>query len=172
MMRFLLSLLLLLSVNQLALAVEATEKPLSNSETNFPVAIDNKVKIKKVYAFLNDPKYNPGDRYKPLEFEYKYFSHGAVTQEQLKNKYGNYFIVSWANTEAPGNYELRLDFRQEGSNEKIKSLVIPFNNSKGNHKARFAVTGDTYADFGKVNSWRVSVVRDGTIVAQEKSYIW
>jgi hypothetical protein len=170
-MRFLLSLLLLLSLNHLALAQEALEGPLSKTEANFPVQLDPKIKIKKVYTFLNDPKYNPGDRYRPLEFEYKYFSHGAVTEEQKKNRYGNYFIVSWANY-VPGNYELRLDFRQEDSNEKIKSLVIPFNNAKGNHKARFAVTGDTYADFGKVNSWRISVVRDGTIVAQEKSYIW
>jgi len=47
-----------------------------------------------------------------------------------------------------------------------------YKNFDGYEKTVIKVVGDDYLRGGVVNSWRISIVRDGKIVAQEKSFIW
>jgi hypothetical protein len=139
---------------------------------DLPVLLDNKVVIKNVYAFLNDPERTPTGSEKSLAYEFKYFNHGAVTEGQKKARKGYYYVVSWANRAAEENLVLRLDYRQVRSRDKVHVIEIPYSNARGSYKGRFSITGDAYCQGGPVISWRVSVVRDGKIVAQNKSFVW
>jgi hypothetical protein len=47
-----------------------------------------------------------------------------------------------------------------------------YKNFDGYGKTVIKVTGDKYLRGGVVHSWRISIVRDGKIVAQKKSFIW
>ena len=47
-----------------------------------------------------------------------------------------------------------------------------YKNFDGYEKTVIQVVADDYVRGGVVNSWRISIVRDGKIVAQEKSFIW
>jgi hypothetical protein len=67
---------------------------------------------------------------------------------------------------------LRFDYRQAKTRDKVHTMEIPYKDVRGTYKGTFSVTGDAYADRGKILSWRVSVVRDGLIVAQSKSFVW
>ena len=137
-----------------------------------PVQLDAQVEMKKIYDFLNDKALNKSGKNEELEFEYKYYDHHAVTEEQKASRKGHYYVVSWANHGPAADFILRFDYRQARSPEKVSTQEIPFKAVTGTVKGEFSVTGRTYAEAGDSNSWRISVVRDGKIVAQATSYVW
>jgi hypothetical protein len=144
----------------------------SMSEWNLPVELDPKVRIAKVYDFLNDREKTPTGGNRAIEQEFKYFNHGAVTKEQLRQRRGYYFIVSWANEGEAADFQIRFDFRQRHTRDQVRTLEIPARQARGSQKVRFSVTGDAYEEAGPITSWRVSIVKQGRIVAQQTSFIW
>lgn len=139
---------------------------------DLPVELDDKIKIRKVYDFLNDPKKTATGESPSLAYEFKYFNHGAITQAQRRSRQGQYFVVTWTNNGEAEDLILRLDYRQAASRDKVHTLEIPYSQARGTFKGTFSVTGDQYFDFGDVHSWRISVVRNGRIVAEERSFVW
>ncbi|MEM6883652.1 MAG: hypothetical protein AAF571_01375 [Verrucomicrobiota bacterium] len=133
---------------------------------------DDQVVIRKIYEFLNDPKVTKFGKEKSIEYEFKYFNHGAITKAQRYNREGQYYVVTWTNKGEPADYQLRIDYRQSKTRDKINTITIPYPNAKGTFKGTFSVTGDHYYMYGSILSWRISVVRDGVIVAQNKSFVW
>ncbi|MFZ5805978.1 MAG: hypothetical protein ACOY3I_02045 [Verrucomicrobiota bacterium] len=157
---------------------EVAEKKMESAPTpprgewDLPFKIDESFSIAKIYTFINDPKKIKTSKNQALNFERKYFNYGAVTQEQKKNKMGYYYIVSWKNHGPATDLILRFDYRQAKTKDLVHTLEIPYTQVEGFHKATFSISGDAYERFGPVKSWRVSVVRNGAIVAKEQSYIW
>lgn len=139
---------------------------------NLPVQPDAKIKIGKIYEFLNDPTVTKTGASRSLAYEFKYFDHGAVTKGQREARKGRYFVVTWSNSGPAEDLVLRLDFRQMVSRDRVKTIEIPFKQARGTYKGTFSVTGDAYTELGDVHSWRISVVRGGQIVAEERSFIW
>ena len=137
-----------------------------------PVEPDKAVRIGKVYDFLNDRNVTKSGKNNSTEHEFQYFDHGAVTTAQFESRRGHYYIVSFENNGAPSDLTLRMDYRQTLSREKVTTLEIPYKSLQGSAKGRFSIAGDTYKAYGDVNSWRISVVRNGKIVAQARSFIW
>ena len=43
---------------------------------------------------------------------------------------------------------------------------------KHSNVTKFEVTADTYLRDGKVTQWKASIVEDGVVVAEYKSYLW
>ncbi|MFH1067702.1 MAG: hypothetical protein V1746_07355 [bacterium] len=144
----------------------------AKAEWDLPVQLDKRVGVGKIYDFLNDATITKTGGNRPLNFELKYFSHGAVTKEQKKQKAGWYYVVHWGNDGAPADFTLRFDYRQAKTKDEVHSLSVKFPKAAGSHKASFSVVGDAYQNGGKITSWRAAVVRDGVIVAQKKSYVW
>jgi hypothetical protein len=140
--------------------------------TDLPVEKDPAVSIRKIYDFLNDQDKTPVGDSKALAYEFKYFDHGAITESQKLSRKGQYYVVSWANKGPAADYVLRIDYRQALTRDKIYTMEIPFAQAKGSYKGTFSVTGKSYLEYGAVHSWRISVVRDGRIVAQERSFVW
>jgi len=137
-----------------------------------PQAPDDEVRIGKIYEFLNDPEITKTGKDKSLAYEFKYFNHGAITERQKYNRQGQYFVVTWSNGGPPADYQLRLDYRQAKTREEVRTLTIPYPNARGTFKGTFSVTGDQYYLNGSLLSWRISVVRNGQIVAEERSFVW
>jgi hypothetical protein len=149
-----------------------TARPLRPELAELPVQLDPKVKIGKIYDFLNDPTQTKTGGNQSIEYEFKYLNHGAVTEEQRSRRIGHYFVVNWSNGNEAQDLVLRMDYRQSKTRDKIYTIEIPFTAARGSKKGKFAVIGDAYSQLGQVYSWRLSVVRDGTIVAQKKSFVW
>ncbi|MFQ3671212.1 MAG: hypothetical protein SNJ84_07115 [Verrucomicrobiia bacterium] len=139
---------------------------------DLPVELDPAFSIGKVHEFLNDPARTSAGKSPALAFEFKYINHGAVTAEQLRQRRGNYYEIGWSNRGPAADVVVRFDYRQKESQDQVRTLEVPFPGAKGSRKVRFSVTGEAYEAYGPVTSWRVSVVRDGKIVAQKMSFIW
>lgn len=146
-------------------------RPPDGMASDLPVSLDTSVSLNKIYTFLNDPKQKPTGN-PMLDFEKKYWDHGAVLPKDLQNKQGNIFVVNWQNDGSPGDFTIRLDYRQANTRERVMTKTRDYQNFGGYEKTVIQVVGDDFLRGGVVNSWRISIVRDGKIVAQEKSFIW
>lgn len=152
---------------------QTAAKPFDLGPWDLPIELSPEVRIRKIYDFLNDPDRTKTGKDEALKREFEYYNWGAVTKAQKRSKLGHYYVVNWENQGDVAHYELRFDYRQSKTREKVRTLTIPYPNAKkGSHKARFSVTGDAYLEQGPLTSWRVSLVRNGIIVAQEKSFVW
>ena len=151
--------------------VAASVRPPDGMTSDLPVALDESVSLNKIYTFRNDRRQtrtgNP-----MLDFEKKYWDHGAVLQKDIEGKQGNIFVINWQNDGTPADFTVRLDYRQANTRERVMTKVQRYERFGGFEKTVIQVVGDDYLRGGVVNSWRVSIVRDGKIVAQEKSFIW
>ena len=132
-------------------------------------------KIKKSIsqAMAKDPNNNPtaGIAVAPLEFERTYRLHGAITNADKAQRYGNYFDFFWR-VKRPANVTIRLEYRQEKLRSFVQAREISYENAKGNMKTEFTVIGDDYLQDGRVTSWRCLLIEDGKIVAENRSYLW
>lgn len=152
--------------------VKPVEVPSPKQPWELPYQLDPLIKIKKIYDFLNDRAKTPTGGEEALEYEFKYYNHGAVTEAQLRNKKGHYYEVNWATDAAVEPLTLRFDYRQKNTRDQVRTIEIPYPKARGSMKGRFSVTGDSYFEDGDVISWRISVVRNGKIVAEKKSFVW
>ena len=147
------------------------ERPPDGMPIDLPVSLDRSVSLNKIFTFWNDRKQkqtgNP-----MLNFEKKYWDHGAILQKDIQDKQGNIFVINWQNDGSPGDFTVRLDYRQANTRERVMTKTQEYKNFGGYEKTVIQVVGDDYLRGGVVNSWRISIVRDGKIVAQEKSFIW
>ena len=107
-----------------------------------------------------------------LDYEKKYWDYGAILQKDIQEKQGNIFVINWQNDGQPGDFTVRLDYRQANTRERVMTKTREYKNFGGYEKTVIQIVGDDYLRGGVVNSWRISIVRDGKIVAQEKSFIW
>ena len=146
-------------------------RPPDGMTSDLPVALDERVSLNKIYTFRNDRSLkttgNP-----MLDFEKKYWDHGAITAKDIQDRQGNIFVINWNNDGEPADFMVRLDYRQANTRERVMTKVERYQNFDGYEKTVIKVVGDDYLRGGVVNSWRISIVRDGKIVAQEKSFIW
>lgn len=114
---------------------------------------------------------NPGIAEMSLGFERTYRLHGAVTNADKNQRYGNYFDFFWR-AKRPANITVRLEYRQEKLRAFLQAREISYENAKGNQKTEFAIIGDDYLQDGRVISWRCLLIENGRIVAENRSFLW
>ena len=145
-------------------------------KVDLPVEQDESVSLNKIYTYLNDS--NPRRKAPPppdnemMLYEPKYWDHGAVLAKDRLDRQGNIFVINWQNDGEPSDFTVRLDYRQAMTRERVMTKTQEYKNFDGYEKTVLKVTGDEYLRGGVVHSWRISIVRDGKIVAQKKSFIW
>ena len=157
-----------------AVAPSSTTNRIPDGMTaDLSVETDPNFRLNKIYTYLNDPgKNRPAKDNAMLVYEAKYWNHGAVLEKDKQAKKCNIFFINWQNDGRPENLTVRLDYRQANTRERVMTKTQEYKNFEGYEKTVIKVTGDEYLRGGVVNSWRISIVRDGKIVAQEKSFIW
>lgn len=151
--------------------MNTSTRPPDGMTSDLPVALDEAVSLNKIYTFRNDRDQsrtgNP-----MLDYEKKYWDHGAILKKDMEGKQGNIFVINWQNDGSPSDFTIRLDYRQANTRERVMTKTEEYKNFDGYERTVIKVVGDDYLRGGVVNSWRISIVRDGKIVAQEKSFIW
>ena len=159
----------------------ATKK---KKETKAPAAPASLVKITKVHDVIVDDKtFKPvensslsvrtkRDKNPALAFEKKYWSYGAISEEEKRQKRGHYFVVSWKNGGPPADLVAKLEYRQVNSKQIVRTLTLNHPAAKGGNRSTFGITGDAYQTYGPIYSWRFTVSRGDTVLAEETSFIW
>ena len=142
-------------------------------KSDLPLEKDENISLNKIYTYLNDPIRNKPELVNGMMmYEPKYWNHGAILAKDRLDRQGNIFVINWQNDGQPGDFTVRLDYRQAMTRERVMTKTQEYKNFDGYEKTVLKVTGDEYVKGGVVNSWRISIVRDGKIVAQKKSFIW
>ena len=166
----LLSFILGIGVN--SLLAQQAEPNFSDLRKMAPVADSGGFSFGKILEYVNDPEITPIAEDRSLQFEKKYHTFGAVTQEQRRAKKGHYFYVNWHAKQRVSDVKVRFEYRQKNTKDKLYFLEVPFSDVKGWQKAVFEVVGNAYLQQGVVTSWRAIVLQGGQIMAERRSFIW
>ena len=109
---------------------------------------------------------------KMIDFEYRRKTRGLVTTEDYYERYGNYYTVFWQTPRRDLPVTIRLEFRQATTGPKIFALEKECPHPRRTNTTEFEIIGDDYAERGAVTQWKASVVQQGSIVDEFKSFLW
>ena len=124
-------------------------------------------------------RFRPTDE-RSLAFERKRLLFGAVTPNDERDRYGNYFTLYWR-ARRPANLVVRLEYRQAKLGPFVQAREVAYPGLRaGTHRTDFQITGDDYQRDGRVSAWRALLIeRDGPpgapggrIVALTQSSLW
>jgi hypothetical protein len=139
------------------------------------IALDKRISIHKIHDVQNDSESIGEDtkRENPaLSYEIQYLDWGAVTKEQLAARRGHYFTNTWVNDGPPADFTARFEYRQVNSKEIVRTLTQKMPHVSGTTRSYFAVVDKAYLAYGPVCSWRFTILKGDTVVAEAKSFIW
>jgi len=135
------------------------------------IAIDKRISVPLIHDVQNDGPSSGGDN-TVLRYEVTYLNWGAVTQEQLLARRGHYFTITWDNDGPKSDFTTRFEYREVKSKEIVRTLTQNMPGVSGSARSYFAVVDKAYLAYGPVCSWRFSVLKGDTVVAEAKSFIW
>jgi hypothetical protein len=129
------------------------------------------VAITKVnpYHLQSGPIVRTEDRM--IEFEHRRHLYGAVEASERRDLDGNYYTVFWK-TETRAPVTVKLEYRQGSTGLAIHTQEVVVDAPKRTNEAKFQIIGDDYHTNGKVTQWRATIIENGTVVAEYKSYLW
>lgn len=133
-------------------------------------ALDKRISVPLIHDVQNDGA--AGNSNPALEYEITYLNWGAVTREQLNARRGHYFTITWKNGGPPTDFVARFQYREVKSQEVVRTLTQPMTHVHGAVRSYFAVTDKAYTAYGPIVSWRFTVLKGDTVVAEAKSFIW
>jgi len=139
--------------------------------THEKIALDKRISVPLIHDVQNDGPIASSDNH-ALQYEVTYLNWGAVTQEQLQARRGHYFTITWDNDGPKSDFTARFEYREVKSKEIVRTLTQKMPGVSGTTRSYFAVTDQAYLAYGPVVSWRFTVLRGDTIVAEAKSFIW
>ena len=137
----------------------------------FPLALDDQFTFRKHSIFTYDPVLQKTGRNDYVEAERNHILYGAVTGEEIRARFGQYFYFWWrAKREA--DLTVRLEYRQQNLGPYVQGQEVKISRAKGTIETKFQVTGDNYNQDGRVIAWRALLIENGKIVALRQSYLW
>jgi hypothetical protein len=135
------------------------------------IALDKRISVPLIHDVQNDGPNSIPDNH-ALQYEITYLNWGAITNEQLLARRGHYFTITWDNDGPKADFIARFEYREVKSKEIVRSLQQKMPGVSGAVRSYFAVVDKAYEAYGPVVSWRFTVLKGDTIVAEAKSFIW
>jgi hypothetical protein len=134
------------------------------------MALDKRISVPLIHDIQDDSSYNMDNH--ALAYEIDYLNWGAITHEQLQARRGHYFTITWVNRGPRSDFTARFEYRQVKSQEIIRTLVQAMPQVHGATRSYFGVVDKAYLAYGPVCSWRFSILKGDTVVAQTRSFVW
>lgn len=173
--RFIPLALLCLCAASLQAAASPPEAQLLTNANVLPLAIDPDIQIRKVKQFFLGAERNAKARQTEeatLAFERKRLLFGAITGNDVRNRYGDYFTFFWR-TKRRADLTLRLEYRQQYLAAYVQAREVEYPNAHGAYQTSLSITGDDYLEQGQITAWRLLLIENHrTIVAFSQSYLW
>jgi len=108
-----------------------------------------------------------------IRFQRDYITWGAITTEEYREREGKYFTVFWKARDRSRGAVVRMEYLQANTGRQVHVQEVAVDRIKwGNNTAYFQVTGEDFWTDGDVLAWRVSVLRDGEVLAARRSFLW
>ncbi len=130
-------------------------------------------RIGKVKYYHLMPNYQARTIDPPIVFERQHFMYGAVTKKEIMERFGHYYAVFWkVNDRSAGPVTVRFEYMQEHSGLKTRVQEQIVEDIHRNNVSKFQVTGEEYQKSGRVNAWRVTVLRGKEELVSQQSALW
>jgi len=133
-------------------------------------ALDKRIRVPLIHDVQNDGSLANGNP--AMQYELTYLNWGAITQGQIDARRGHYFTITWKNGGPAADFTARFQYREVKSQEVVRTLTQAMPHVHGAVRSYFAVTGQAYLTYGPIVSWRFTVLKGDTVVAEAKSFIW
>lgn len=135
------------------------------------IAFDKRISIPLIHDVQNEGPQNRGDNH-AMAYEIDYLNWGAVTTAQYLARRGHYFTITWKNKGPKADFTTVFEYREVRSKEIVRKLQQDAHAVSGATRSYFAVVDKAYGAYGPIVSWRFTVRKGDTIVAEAKSFIW
>ena len=133
---------------------------------------DGPTAITKVNPYHFNTALIPKTDDRMIRFEHLHRAYGAIDVADLKARFGNYFTVYWKTDQRDIPATVRLDYRQANTGPKILTTEIVVSSPKRKNSTEFQIVGDDYATNGPVTQWKASIVQNGTVITEYRSFLW
>lgn len=128
--------------------------------------------VTKVKYYHLDPANRVRTYDQMISFDERYYRYGAVDNQQLLKKTGHYYSVFWRTDDRDADIKLRLDYRHQATGPKEYSFEVEVDEVRKRNVTKFAVIGDEYQKLGAVTAWKVSLIINGEVAGEDKSFLW
>lgn len=128
--------------------------------------------ILKVNPYHLYPGSSPQTNQEMIDFEYRRKVYGAVHSRDYAERYGNYFTVHWRTARCDLPVTIRLQYRQAKTGPKIFAEEQIVETPTQTNTTNFEIIGDDYFSRGAVTQWKATIVQDGAVVDEFKSFLW
>lgn len=129
-------------------------------------------RIGKVKYYHLMPNYTPRSQDPAILYERQHHVYGAVTKEQIMDRFGHYYTVFWKADDRSEPVTVRFEYQQalSGLNKRVQEQIV--DDIRRNNISKFQVTGQEYQKSGRVTAWRVSVMRGKEELVSQQSALW
>ena len=107
-----------------------------------------------------------------IRFERQHHLHGAITKEQRQDRLGHYYTLFWKAPATRTPVTLRFEYRQSRTGEQISTLDQVIREVRDQNKTALRITGESYQRNGRVVSWQATLLQDGKVLDQTRSFLW
>ena len=129
-------------------------------------------KITKVKYYHLQPAVPSITQVQAVNFEREHYLYGAVTAEEIRNRFGHYYTIFWKLDDRTGPVTVRFDYRMADSGLKSFSKEIVVDDIRRSNLTKFEVNGEEYRKNGRVTMWKVSVLRGKEELVSQQSFLW
>ncbi|MDZ4401347.1 hypothetical protein [Prosthecobacter sp.] len=129
-------------------------------------------RIGKVKYYHLMPNYQPRSQDPAILFEREHHVYGAVTKEQIMDRFGHYYTVFWKADDRSEPVTVRFEYQQalSGLSKRVQEQIV--DDIRRSNISKFQITGQEYQKSGRVVAWRVSVLRGKEELVSQQSALW
>ncbi|TDU71333.1 hypothetical protein EI77_02457 [Prosthecobacter fusiformis] len=107
-----------------------------------------------------------------VQFERDYLLYGAITREEVSDRFGHYYTIFWKATDRTQPVTVRFEYRQANTGLDAKVVTEEVVDVKRVNSSKFQVSGSEYNTSGRVTAWKVTLLRGQEELASQQSYLW
>ena len=107
-----------------------------------------------------------------IRFERQYHFHGAVTEEQRREKLGHYYTLFWNAPETRTPVTVRFEYRQSRTGERVSTFDQVVSDVRDRNQTALRISGESYHRDGRVVAWQATLLQDGKVLDQTRSFLW
>lgn len=129
-------------------------------------------RIGKVKYYHLMPNYMLNTKDPAIIFEQKHHLYGAVSKQEIMDRFGHYYTVFWKADDRSGPLTVRFEYQQtqSGLTKRVQEQIV--DDVRRSNVSKFQVTGPEYLKSGRVIAWRVSVLRGKEELVSQQSALW
>jgi len=128
--------------------------------------------MKRPDYFFLDPSVTVESADDMVRFESLHRLHGAVSNEERREREGHYYSFPWSTSDTDSDASLLFEYRQQTTGSEVHALRVPVDRVRRKNVTHVEIIGEPFKMNGKVTAWKATIERNGSPAASKQSYLW